>query len=99
MVSMIGSAFLVGFVIGILTAITMAIIYDKDSSIDKIQLADYYKALAEKEWFKQQYRDLHYVLEHLNNRDVELFNREHYNHFIVKKPKGEDYNLPIWEDW
>ncbi len=81
------------FFIGALFTLILVCWLDNSHSVSEIQLKDYYKMMAEREYYKAQYMLIHNVLSSLDEEDVRLINRESYNHIIVKKPDCEEF----WE--
>ncbi len=90
---------IVGFCVGFIFALVMSVIFKEDGSVNKIQLQEYYCALMEAKFYKQKYDDLHSLLEDLDESDVTLCDKEHYNHFIIKKKHiSEDFLSKLFDD-
>lgn len=80
-------ALFMGFIAGILFSLAAAVVFDSGNNLNKPLLEDYYKANAERDYYKQQYEDLRFILEHLDDEDIELCSKEYFNCFVIKKDK------------
>ena len=84
----------ISFFCGIVMMMIMLVL--SDDSLDKKTLQDYYQVQAERMFYKYEYERIHYILEHLDDEDIEMYSRDTYNHFIIKK-ENEDGLSEIWK--
>lgn len=90
MVNMNEIALFVGFMLGSLFTFAIAAIFGDENNLSKPQLEDYCKAIAERDYYKRAYDDLHFILEHLNDDDIGLCSKDYFNCFVIKKDKKKE---------
>lgn len=81
----------VGFLVGALSVCVCYIVFsDDDKSLSKLQLEDYYRAVAKSQYYREEYEKIHFLLEHINDDDIKLCSDDTFNHFIIKKEEDAD---------
>ena len=80
--------FMGGSLVGVLFAFISYIVFYDDKQLSKVQLDDYYRTKCESEYHKREYHKIRFLLEHINDDDIEYCTNDVYNHFIIKKEEN-----------
>ena len=86
------------FILGIFVTVVLVIIFDNNNDLDAPKLKDYYKMMAERAYYQTEYLKIHDTLTMLDEDDVQLISKEHYNYFVLKKKDYTEFKDLLKED-